>query len=365
MSRLIIQIVPALPPATNGVGDYAIAIARGLRRDFGLDTLFVVGNERWQGPHEVEGFRVSKLATRSADRLEAVLDEAGRTSDSSSVLLQMSGYGYALRGCPFWLLQGLKRWKTKHPNSRLVTMFHELYAFGLPWSSAFWLNPSQRMVVGGIARVSDIAVTNIQRYRDRLEGLDTSKRGSIETLVVPSNVGEPLEPGKLSSRARSMVVFGLPASRRRSYETRMAALQRACEHLGITEVHDVGADFHGIPTRVGAVPVRKHGVMNASALSALLSDSMAGFVDYFPGYFGKSGVFAAYCAHRLIPVTAEDGLSEEDGITCGIHYYGVDEAETFSEDAQAIADAAWNWYQGHSLKSHAQTFADALQTAND
>ena len=210
----MIQIVPALPPATNGVGDYAIAIARGLRRDFGLDTLFVVGNERWQGPHEVEGFQVSKLATRSADRLEAVLDEAGRTSDSSSVLLQMSGYGYALRGCPFWLLQGLKRWKTKHPNSRLVTMFHELYAFGPPWSSAFWLNPSQRMVVGGIARVSDIAVTNIQRYRDRLEGLDPSKRGSIETLVVPSNVGEPLEPGNLSSRARSMVVFGLPASRR-------------------------------------------------------------------------------------------------------------------------------------------------------
>jgi hypothetical protein len=363
MTRMMIQIVPALPPATNGVGDYALAVACVMRREFGLDTLFVVGNAGWKGPEEVEGFRMRTVAARSALGLEAALGAARSTAGESSVLLQLSGYGYSGRGCPFWLLEGLKRWRARQADARLVTMFHELYASGPPWRSAFWLSPAQRMVVAGIARRSDVAVTNIQRYRERLEGFDSSKRGGIEALAVPSNVGEPLEPGDLSSRAKNMVVFGLPGSRKRSYESRMAALQRACEQLGITEVHDVGASFDGIPERVGGVPVQKHGVMGASDLSLLLSGSMAGFLDYFPGYLAKSGVFAAYCAHRLIPVTPDLGRSEADGIEFGIHYYGVagkQGSEIAPPNPQAIADAAWGWYQGHSLKSHARAFADAL-----
>lgn len=191
MGRMIIQIVPALPPAASGVGDYALALARVMRRDFGLKTVFVVGSEAWQGSDEVDGFPVRKLASRSADNLEAALDVGESTFGSSSVLLQLSGYGYAVRGCPFWLLQGLKQWRTKQPNSRLVTMFHESYAFGPPWKSAFWLSPAQRMVVAGILRLSDAAVTNIQQHRERLERFDPSKREKITVLAVPSNVGEP------------------------------------------------------------------------------------------------------------------------------------------------------------------------------
>jgi len=360
---MLIQIVPALPPATNGVGDYALAVACAMRREFGLETQFVVGNERWQGPEQVEGFGVRKVAARSADGLAAALLES---AGESRVLLQLSGYGYSGRGCPWWLMQGLERWRAKQTEARLVTMFHELYASGPPWTSTFWVSPAQRMVTAGIARRSDVAVTNIQRYRERLEGLDSSKRGRVEALAVPSNVGEPLEPGKLDSRAKSMVVFGLPASRKRSYETRMGALQRACEELGICEIQDVGASFDGIPERVGGVPVRRHGVMKVSDLSLLLAGAMAGFVDYPPEYLGKSGVFAAYCAHRLlavVAVAAEDGRPGADGIECGLHYYGAGGRQgsgIATEKRQAIADAGWTWYQGHSLKSHARAFAEAL-----
>jgi hypothetical protein len=355
----MIQIVPALPPATNGVGDYALAVASVMRSEFGLDTLFVVGNPVWQGPEEVEGFRVRKVAARTAEGLEAALDEAG----DSRVLLQLSGYGYSGRGCAFWLMHGLKRWRSKQTDGRLATMFHELYATAPPWRTTFWVSPAQKMVVAGIARGSDVAVTNIQRYRQRLERFDGTKRGSIETLAVPSNVGEPLEPGGLRSRSKSIVVFGLPESRKRTYSTQMAALQRACEELGIAEIHDVGAGFDGIPERVGGIPVRRRGVMSASDLSVLLSGCGAGFLNYFQECLGKSGVFAAYCAHRLLTVTAEDYHSEAEGVRCGVHYYdvaGSQRLEISSVDAQSIADAAWNWYQGHSLKRHAQAFAREL-----
>lgn len=45
----IIQIVPQLPPAINGLGDYALNLARQLRQDFAIETHFVVGDHSWTG----------------------------------------------------------------------------------------------------------------------------------------------------------------------------------------------------------------------------------------------------------------------------------------------------------------------------
>ena len=47
--RQIIQIVPKLPPAIDGLGDYALNIARQLYKDFGVKTHFVVGDPAWVG----------------------------------------------------------------------------------------------------------------------------------------------------------------------------------------------------------------------------------------------------------------------------------------------------------------------------
>jgi hypothetical protein len=354
----MIQIVPALPPAANGVGDYGLALAHAMRNGFGVETRFVVGSETWEGPEQVDGFGAQKLRARSAGSLAETLDAAQAGAGEPSVLLQLSGYGYSPRGCPFWLLRGLRRWKQRHPGAYLVTMFHELYATAPPWRKTFWVSPAQKMVVAGLARVSDVAATNIERHRRRLERFDPSKEKQVQTLAVPSNVGEPASPGELRARAKSMVIFGLPGSRQRAYETRASELLQACERLGIEEVHDVGERFGAIPERIGSAPVIRHGRMNGCELSALLLQSMAGFVNHLPGDLGKSGVFAAYCAHRMLPVTPQDLRSEADGIARGIHYYSArEESRSATAEPQAIADAAWNWYRGHSLQRHARAFA--------
>ncbi len=354
----MIQIVPALPPANNGVGDYGFAVARAMRNNFGVQTQFVVGDDNWDYAEKVDGFTARRVGSRSAQSLAEMLSAAA----SRTVLLQLSGYGYSARGCPFWLLQGLQQWKRKQPERRLITMFHELYACAPPWRKTFWAGHAQRMVIAGIARLSDAVVTNLQAYRCRLEGLARSPKKAIDVLAVPSNVGEPVQPSDLSARTKSMVVFGLPASRQRAYAERMGELQKACERLGITEVQDVGGHFEAIPGRIGRVPVSRHGSMSACELSALLSQSMAGFVAYSPGYMAKSGVFAAYCAHRMLPVMPQDGRSQSDGIRCGTHYYNVGVAAPLANrEPQAIADLAWEWYQGHSLQRHATVFATSLK----
>ena len=59
MSNLatVISILPRLPPSIDSVGDYALNLARQLRKDFNIQTYFIVGNPQCHGAEEVEGFK--------------------------------------------------------------------------------------------------------------------------------------------------------------------------------------------------------------------------------------------------------------------------------------------------------------------
>ena len=112
----ILQIVPGLPPAIDGVGDYAFLLARQLRKAHGINTRFVVCDPWWQsegGGQRTEvtnqgsvvgsqwsvvsgQFSVYQLRERSAEELLRVLNQPGI---SHTVLLQYVGYGYEKRGC--------------------------------------------------------------------------------------------------------------------------------------------------------------------------------------------------------------------------------------------------------------------------
>ncbi len=66
----------------------------------------------------------------------------------------------------------------------------------------------------------------------------------------------------------------------------------------------MGPPLEGTEETVGGIPVRRHGVLPAAEVSRLLLGSLAGFVAY-PAYFlPKSTIFAAYCAHGVLPVQA-------------------------------------------------------------
>jgi hypothetical protein len=69
----IIQIVPQLPPSINGLEDYALNLARQLRKDYEIETHFVIGDRTWTGAVEIEGFPVSQISDRSFDALLTLL----------------------------------------------------------------------------------------------------------------------------------------------------------------------------------------------------------------------------------------------------------------------------------------------------
>jgi hypothetical protein len=76
-SSSVIAIVPRLPPLIDGVGDYALNLARQLRKDFNIQTRFVIGDPTWNSAEEFEGFPVSKVSDRSPAALLTLLAGIG------------------------------------------------------------------------------------------------------------------------------------------------------------------------------------------------------------------------------------------------------------------------------------------------
>jgi hypothetical protein len=358
----VISIIPRLPPVVDGIGDYALSLACALRERRGVETSFVVGDPAWAGPERVEGFAVRKPAARAAGALLGLLPGGG---PRATLLLHYEGYGYAGRGCPLWLVEALRRWRGAGGGRRLVTMFHELYAWGPVWSSSFWLSPVQRSLAARLARISDGRLTSIEAYADRLLGLGAAGHAQSSRLPVFSSVGEPETlPLPLSRRRRRLVVFGTYGRRLEVYGRSAERLRRGCRALGIEEVLDIGKRLPTVPD-VGA-PVVVCGELSGARVSEVLADSVAGVIDYPARMLGKSTIFAAYCAHRLIPIVAAYGDElRADGLEPGKHYHLIEDAEELSlSKGQEVADNAYHWYQEHNLSVHANAVAAILASNN-
>lgn len=358
----VVSIIPRLPPVIDGIGDYALSLAAALRQQGGVETSFVVGDPAWAGPESVNGFAVRRLTARDAGALLGLLPGGG----GATLLLHYEGYGYANRGCPLWLVEALRQWRRGGGGRRLVTMFHELYAQGPVWSSSFWLSPVQRNLAARLARMSDGCLTSIEAYAEKLSGLGAGGGARSSSLPVFSSIGEPdASPSPLSRRRRRLVVFGTYGRRVEVYGRSARHLRRICRALRIEEVLDIGK-----PLRRGAipdlgVPVVTRGELSGAGVSEALTDSVAGVIDYPARMLGKSTIFAAYCAHRLIPIVAAYGdESRMDGLEPERHYHLIaDEGEELSlSTGQTIADNAYRWYQTHNLSVHARTVASRLST---
>jgi hypothetical protein len=344
MTTRIVQLVPCLDDH-SGVANHAKALASGLAaRDIATD--FVVADGLLQpGPSQP----ARRLHRHDATELASALGE----TDGDAVILHYANYGYQPRGCPRWLVAGLERWRAAG-GRHLVTAFHELYATGRPWQSSFWLSPVQRQLAARAARMSTGAVTSLELYTAKLRAW--SPRVQLATLPVFSTVGETMAPRPVAERRPELVVFGSAGVRSRGYTLARAELAAACRALAIETIVDVGPGDPA-PERVGGVPVRRAGFLHADDVGTLLADSRAGFVCYPREYLGKSTIFAAYCAHAVVPVC----VSPDEGMDGATPPHWPPTASAAAADWQDIANRAHAWYGDHSLARHAQVYASLLQ----
>jgi hypothetical protein len=345
----LLQVVPQLPPAVEGVGGHATALAHALERHH-VDCRFLVTEPTWRGTGDQLGYA---LRARSAACVARQLTE----TDADVVLLQYVNYSYQRRGCPAWLIAGVARWRGGSRSRRLVTIFHEVSASGPPWRSSFWTSPIQRGLAARLLRTSDAAITSTGLYGRLLARW--GPRRQVIVAPVFSNIGEPaLVPAPADRQPRIMVVFGGPGNRQRAYSELPAVLAASCRALQVVEIIDVGPPLHAPVERIESVPVRTLGVLSAEEASSVLLRSYAGFLAYPSPFLAKSGVYAAYCAHGLVPVCAWPGrtrLTGDEPPPCW------DPTSTSAPlDVAWLAKTAREWYLAHSLARQASSLANLL-----
>ena len=356
---MLLQIVPSLPPAVNGVGDYATLLARELRARHGVESRFVVGDPAWNPPADGAEFPARAVPTRTADALARLLPSA---DDPTPVLLHYVPYGYAPRGCPFWLVESLRHLRySRYPRAknRIITIFHELSADNEPpWRTAFWLSPFQRRLGRELGRLSDHRQMTTNLVADQLRVMLPAHYNAVTALPVFSNLGEVDPPLPVAQRHRRMVVFGTRTWREAVYTRHVEDLLTACLHLGIESVLDVGAPLNAPPTDL-PLPFTEHGLLQPADAPEVFGASLAGFFTYPVPYLGKSGIYAAYCAHGLVPVTtANNRRSNADGLYAGTHYLLGGQGGNPAE----VARAAHAWHTQHRLQVHADEIYRAMTT---
>jgi hypothetical protein len=293
----------------------------------------------------------SRFLVPSSGALGDALADATEGGREIPVLLHYANYGYEPRGCPSWLIGGLAKWKVRS-RGRLVTMFHEFHAMGPPWRSSFWLSPLQRRLATALMHLSDGLVTSLPLHKRILLGWVPGREMAV--LPVFSTVGEPAETTELAARARRLVVFGGPGTRARAYRELKPVIALACRALEIEEILDVGPQAADIPANV-----RRLGPLPNAEVSELLAGSLAGFIGYPPAFLAKSTIFAAYCAHRVLPICAWP-RPRRNGEEVPPFWTPETGDGMRPDHLQELADGAHAWYGGHSLSRHAATYRDLL-----
>ncbi len=324
----ILHVVTAVPPQVCGVGDYGAAVNAKLIEEYGFQ---------------------SELWTPRADTTSQKSVELGAAlSGVEAVILEYSLYAYQRYGIPRWMLRTLADWKTGH--KRLVTIFHELFATGMPWSTAFWTSAPQQYVSRAIARLSDGVVTTTEPNAKILRNWSPEKEPVV--LAVPSNIGEL--PALNGQRENSVVVFGLSGSRRRAYLNPSETWAALGKVLGKATLHDVGPPVDLPLEELTGLPCVVHGEIPPAEVSSILSKARWGVIDYSRSTLPKSGVFAAFCAHGVAPIVLQHSTPPGTGLQNGREFVDFSANRILPANPEEISRNAYAWYRTHSVGEHAR-----------
>ena len=362
MSTRLVHIAPELPSTVGGVADYTAILSQRLveASDGTVEPVLMhAGNQPTEAidvPFPVEDLSGECSATALAQAIERLAAEAdGR----AVVLLEYSGYGYASRGAPLWLARGLRRVCGEN-GVPLITMFHELYATGPPWTSTFWISGAQRFVAAFLAQMSSTVLTNrsgstkwVRRY--------AASSIPVETKPVFSNVGEPKEGVSDRGRRSLAVVFG-GGRKENVYDGCFLDLSGTLVDGGVTEMIDVGPPVP-IPRQTEGTRIRKRGILPKEEVSRILSDAQIGILYCPLDHLTKSGVMAAYLAHGVAPLIV-GAQNSTDALEKGTHFLTVKELRHHVHEgartenlSRHVGRAGRKWYEEHA---HSRRTAQSL-----
>jgi hypothetical protein len=361
----VLQIVPQLPGTLDGVGDYALNLARALSADHSIATTFLVAAKT--PVTSKDGYRVISGLERDA--------AADLAQNCEHVILHYVNYGYQARGIPFSLRAFAQQLRSEL-RGRWVTTFHELYASGLPWESAFWLRPLQVRIARDMIDVSTSCLVSNPPIERAIHAYDARKK--VYLAPVLSNFGEPELSGFDTVSPSRWAICGGTALIARSlalFEQLHplipdAFAPRSLDIVGGREEISIRKTLDRLSRSRPGLSCHYHPEVSAEMASEILRHSSFGWIDYFgagkvwPGMVLKSTAFAAFCAHGIVPVLShrEEPIAINGDDLPG-PYYITPEAINFPppEQLREMQQKVYAWYHAHAdARQLARVYAEAL-----
>jgi hypothetical protein len=349
----------------GGVADYTTILSRRLVEVFGGDMELVLVHAGNQPAEAIDvDFPVEDLSGQcSASALAQAIERLAAEADGQAVvLLEYSGYGYAMRGAPLWLVRGLRR-VCRPDGLPLFTVFHEVYTSGPLWSSAFWVSPLQRWIAGRLARHSTHALVNRVSGREQLRRWTTDP-STVSLRPVFSNVGEPDARRPISDRERTAVLFVGEGEKDKLYRDHSSELRQLFGRLEISRAVDIGPRPPEQPDL--GVDVDIKGMLPADEVSHRLERAQIGLAYRRLDMLAKSGVVAAYLAHGVVPVIMSNGGRSEDAmLSHGTQYVTLNRTCSSSVECENLSRRGFNWYSenAHSCVT-ARTVSQYVRSAS-
>lgn len=338
--RPLVIVTTRLPPQTCGIGAYSW-LAHNHRPDGSSPAHFLVVEGAAESRALLGGNAITDF-DGDPGKLGQALDRAG----STNVLLHYAGRAYQRLGCPTWMPGVLKKWKAKFPDGRLTIFFHEMPGKLPLLSRHFLLGKISARIIGQLAAIADVLVTNTENHVAILRTL--SGRNNIHCLPIGSNI----EPVASSSQARvptEFIVFGLPFGRWQTlqlFDSEICGWQKSGR---LTTLHLVGPDdekFSGQANQlIGGWPnpgaAMRHGFLPDAEVARLLARSQFALTNVTPETWSKSGVFMA-CAATGCAAVIKSGDAQSVPLS---HAIAAGEVDKISEAERASRTGSLKvWY---------------------
>lgn len=363
--RSLLQIIPRAPDDCGGVGDYALQLASRLRDSYEIESIFVSA--------------APATASSTADNFEILspLRTVSKTiNPPGALLLHYVNYGYNARGVPLWLPAVLRR-LTAARGARLITIFHEVYATSSWRRSAFWLGPLQKQIARSIADHSAATIVSNETQGAQLKRLAPGTSVFIQPVM--SNFGEPtLTRAELAGRdPHRWVICGGTELIERSLRSMLQNMTFIPARYSPRELSVVGGtdslEIRGLLDRLPDIKAHYHPRIDSDSAAEVLSAAAFAWLDYFHqpnvamATILKSTVFAACCAHGIIPVFPHPGspiLLGHETLPGPFFATGSNQNLPAAEKLVDVALSHHDWYRRHASSGHlALTVATALKLA--
>ncbi len=360
-SSKILQIVPRPPGMQDGVGDYALTVSRKLRDRFDCQTIFAAPATSVGEPAcHAEAERRRDSFPRDFEILPLSGSLAAKEFDH--VILHYVNYGYQKRGVPFGLLSILRQLR-RQCSGRLLTVFHELYASGPPWRSAFWLRPFQKHIARRIAQISDTAIVSSETMLAQLQNSTPVANARVHPVF--SNFGEPtLTREQLADRSpHRWAICGGTTLVERSLRSFRTISKRIPEQSFPRQLFVLGGKpnpaIRALIVDLPNLEIDYRPQVAAAEASEILSSCAFAWLDYFhradvpTDAVLKSSAFAAACAHGVITIfpNVSSAIGIDNDRLPGPYFVDSTRVE-LPRDQSKAASETYDWYLRRAASSH-------------